>query len=533
MAYKQKMNKLLITVIVLASMALPNQGYGQGIYVVEKHTNPIVSVATAVPAFIGYTPQAFFEGKSFLNTPTKVTSYAEFQAIFMLPNPASPADSVKQYSPQYYLAAERSQPKKGNYVQINGIFYSINPDPNTIYYMLNSIRLFYKNGGGEAYIVSVGSYDGPASGIPITSGDQIVNPNVNLRELSGGLAMLEKEREPTLYICPDATLLDVADNGKLMTEMIRRCRQLETCVSVFDIIGGRDPDSIMYMNDIKTFNNISSSFESYGLAYYPFVRTNIMQTPDIDYTNLFGGDLKQLQSMLSTADNPNATVDTIIRNINTPSGTPMTVSQYNKSLMAASKTYRTIINHILSDVNILPPSGGIAGVFTVSDSKYGVWHAPANTSIVSAISLPIELPSSQQEGLKHINTIRYFDGQGILIWGARTLSNKPDFEYISARRTYNFIKNSCELSAVNWVSNKNDPATWSNIKSIIGSFLASIWHQGGLHGTSAADAFNVECGFKTMTPKEIIGHFIIVDIQVALNAPGEFVPITLRIPIGG
>ncbi|MEZ4873959.1 MAG: hypothetical protein R2793_00505 [Flavobacteriaceae bacterium] len=37
-------------------------------------------------------------------------------------------------------------------------YYSIVPDPNTIYYMYNSIRLFYENGGGDAYIISVGTY---------------------------------------------------------------------------------------------------------------------------------------------------------------------------------------------------------------------------------------------------------------------------------------------------------------------------------------------------------------------------------------
>ncbi len=40
-----------------------------------------------------------------------------------------------------------------------------------------------------------------------------------------------------------------------------------------------------------------------------------MQTSDLDYTSLFGGDLKQLQPLLSPADNPNATVETIIGNI--------------------------------------------------------------------------------------------------------------------------------------------------------------------------------------------------------------------------
>ncbi|MFT4802215.1 MAG: hypothetical protein ACI93N_001992, partial [Flavobacteriaceae bacterium] len=123
-----------------------------GVYINEINGfgNSVVPVATAVPAFIGYTPQAMYEGKSYTNVPTKITSFTDFQAIFMLPNPAAPADPAKQYSPQYYLVAEKSQPEKGDYVLIDGTFYSIVPDANTIYYLYNSIRLFYENGGGEA-----------------------------------------------------------------------------------------------------------------------------------------------------------------------------------------------------------------------------------------------------------------------------------------------------------------------------------------------------------------------------------------------
>ncbi|WP_215223035.1 hypothetical protein [Echinicola shivajiensis] len=136
-----------------------------GVYLNEINAfpNAVVPVATAVPAFIGYTPQAEYEGKSYLNIPTKITSFAEFLAIFCFPNPAPPADPAKQYQPQYYLEEEKTEPKKGNYILIENKYYSIVPDPSTIYYLYNSIRLFYQNGGGDAYIVSVGTY-GSASG---------------------------------------------------------------------------------------------------------------------------------------------------------------------------------------------------------------------------------------------------------------------------------------------------------------------------------------------------------------------------------
>ena len=85
-----------------------------GVYIQELNAfpNSVVAVATAVPAFIGYTPQASFEGKLYKNVPVRITSFADFQAFFCLPDPPLPASPAKQYSPEYYLVQQKSQPTK-------------------------------------------------------------------------------------------------------------------------------------------------------------------------------------------------------------------------------------------------------------------------------------------------------------------------------------------------------------------------------------------------------------------------------------
>ena len=113
-----------------------------------------------------------------------------------------------------------------------------------------------------------------------------------------------------------------------------------------------------------------------------------MQSTDLDYTNLFGGDLKQLETIINPADDPNAAVTSIISNIE--SGV-LTATQGNNALTNASKVYASIMKHVLADANILPPSGGLAGVITTTDNQEGVWSHPANTSIVGVTSLPITL----------------------------------------------------------------------------------------------------------------------------------------------
>jgi len=589
-----------------------------GVYIQELNAfgNTVAPVATAVPAFIGYTPQAPYQDKFYLNQAVKITSFEEFKEIYMLP------DSARQYNPQYYLVEEKAQHGSGSNLVINGKHYAVVPDPNTIYYLYNSMRLFYQNGGGDAYIVSVGTY-GPPSGRAGIPGQQIVNPNVSLSELEAGLELLKNETEPTMYIIPEATLLNVEENATLMQSMLLQADEMRTAVCIFDIIGGRNPDPVHYTDDIETFREgTGSTGLNYGVSYYPFVETTIMKATELDYTNLFGGEVTLLEPLLNPPDNPNPKAGsilettqgklepTLVRNcaseltidyndctaatvgnngglstckddevlvtdnnsINTTaiccsrgalshsfrcdppdqpdnpvrsiagkrgSGdpTPLATRQHHSALTKASRTYVTIMEHVLSEANVLPPSGGMAGVYTVNDNMSGVWHTPANVGMAGVVGLPIELSDSQQADLnmeavsgKSVNPIRVINGRGILVWGARTLDgNSQDWRYVSARRTITFIEQSIKNAIQPYVFESNDAKAWVNVKSMLNSFLTELWKQGGLQGARASDAFQVDVGLgSTMTAEDILNGFMRITVKVALIRPGEFIEITIE-----
>ena len=511
-----------------------------GVYINEVNAfpNSVVPVPTAVPAFIGYTPHAEYQGKSYYNKAQKVSSFAEFQAIYMEPNPQPPEPPAAQYKPEYYLVPQKEQPTKGNYMRIAGQYYSVLPDPNTIYYLYNSIRLFYENGGGDAYIVAVGPYGEPSKKPMDAPGQQIVNPNVKLSDLTAGLGILKNEQEPTMYICPDATLLSVAENGTLMQSMLLQAEEMQTALCIFDIIGGRDPDPILYPKDLETFrNNTGSKGLKYGTCYYPFVGTTISSSDDITYKNLFGGDVKQLEPLLNPPSKPNPAAAKVISKIEEPGAHPLTVQQYNAALLNASKEYKHILEHVLAEVNLLPPSGGMAGVYATNDNQRGVWHAPANTSIVGVSKLPINLSNSQQAALnvdpltgKSVNAIRFFNGQGILVWGARTLDgNSQDWRYVPVRRTVTFLEQSVKAAARAYVFEPNDKNTWTAVESMVSSFLTTIWQEGGLQGATAKDAFQVGVGLgSTMTAEDLLNGFMKVAVKIAVVRPAEFIVITFE-----
>lgn len=512
-----------------------------GVYINQVDASPdsIVPVATAVPAFIGYTPQAEYQGVSYLDRPMRISSLAEFQAIYGLPDPPPPADPAKQYSPQYDLVPQAGEPKAGTSLQLGGTYYAILPDPATLYCLYNSLRLFFLNGGSAAWIVSVGTY-GPPSGQPIaTPATPLVNPNVKLADLQRGLALLMAEAEPTLYVCPDATLLSVADNATLMQAMLQQADEVQTAVCLFDVIGGHQPDPVLYTQDIATFrNSVGNAGLNRGAAYYPFIKTTVVQPGELDFTNLFGGDIARLAPLLDSPACPDPAARAILDAIQHPPATgAMTNAQLHAALLAASPTYTAIINAIQQMAGTLPPSGAMAGVYAVNDSARGVWSAPANVGIVGVTDVPIRLTDTQQAPLnvdavsgKSINVIRFFNGLGILVWGARTLDgNSQDWRYVPVRRTVTYIEQSVKQALQAFVFAPNDANTWGTVQSMINSFLTGLWSQGGLQGASAADAFSVSVGLgRTMTAQDILDGVMRITLKLAVTHPAEFIVVTIE-----
>jgi hypothetical protein len=510
-----------------------------GVYINEfnEFPNAVVPVPTAVPAFIGYTPVATYNGNSYYNKAQRITSFADFQEIYMLKDP--PTDPAKQYSPEYYLVPQKERPTTGDYLIINRQYYSILPDPTTIYYLYNSVRLFYQNGGRDAYIIAVGPY-GHVDKRPLTDPSvQVVSPNVQLTDLQRGLALLQHEQEPTMYICPEATLLSLADNGILMQSMLQQAVTMQTAVCVFDIIGGTNPDPINYTVDIQNFrDNIGDTGLNYGVCYYPFIGTTIMQSGDIDFTNLFGGDTTQLQPLLNSIFAPNPVAGKILDMIEKPPATnPMSNRQLHVALLISSPLYAEIVNRVINCANVIPASSAIAGLNTVNDNLNGVWSSLASTGVVGVSNLPLCLSDSQQRNLnmeaplgKSINAICSFPGQGVRIWGARTLDgDSQDWRYVSVRRTMIYLEQSIKLAARAYVFQPNDVNTWAAVKSMISNFLTNIWEEGGLKGASAADAFQVSIGLgSTMTAEDLLNGYMCISVQVALVRPAEFIVITFQ-----
>jgi phage tail sheath protein FI len=518
-----------------------------GVYIVEKSAfpNSVVEVATAVPAFIGYTEKADNKGKSLLNKPWKISSMAEFHNYFGAG--CKPVFGVRK--------AEEGD--EADFLQRVGDDEESTMEEYVIeqkagkYLLYNSMKLFFSNGGGPCYIVSVGAYG---------KEDQ----SIDAGKLAAGIETLIKEQEPTMVVVPDVCrLAERADAIAVQQASLLHCgEKMKNRVSILDIYDGyrdrKDPAG----DPVEDFRNeLGTNNLDYGMAYYPWINTSIVQDNELDYRNFETDSIETLKAIIATdlglgePANQNdkqkamqSQIDQLdkVTTADWISGdgdeaaeraeAPVKMRLLQSSLVQNSAAFKIIMDEARNKLNLLPPGAAMAGIFTRVDNASGVWKAPANVSLNAVISPTVNISHDDQQDLnvtpqgKSINAIRSFIGEGTLVWGARTLDgNSLDWRYIQVRRTMIMLEESIKLAAKAYVFDNNEANTWITIKSMIRNFLNGIWKRGGLAGSSPDDAFTVMVGLgETMTPEDILEGILRVTVLVALIRPAEFIEITFQ-----
>ncbi len=173
----------------------------------------------------------------------------------------------------------------------------------------------------------------------------------------------------------------------------------------------------------------------------------------------------------------------------------------------------------------VPPSGYMAGIWARSDANFGVIKAPANEPVRSAIDFETRLNKAQQELLnpEGVNCLRYFPGPGFLVWGARTISDDPEWKYLSMRRYFNYLEKSIDEGTQWVVFEVNGPALWDAVRHTVEGFLLNEWKSGALLGAKPEQGFYVKCDASTMTQDDLDNGRLICIIGVAAAKPAEFV----------
>lgn len=180
---------------------------------------------------------------------------------------------------------------------------------------------------------------------------------------------------------------------------------------------------------------------------------------------------------------------------------------------------------------LLPPSGHVAGVIARVDAERGVHKAPGGVAIVDALGLEFAVSGSEQESLTAagFNLLRAFTGRGLQVWGVRLRSDDPEFRYLNVRRLAIVIERSIVKGLAWSVSEPNDAPLWARVRSLVETFLLTLWRAGALLGSKPEQAFFVHCDRSTVTQADIDAGRLICVIGIAPLRPSEFV--VLRIGV--
>jgi uncharacterized protein len=484
-----------------------------GVYINEINAfpNAVVQVEKSVPVFIGYTQIAEQDGKSLLLKPIRISSLLEYENYF-----------GKGFHPKFTIIDASAANNEAIFV-LNGNNKQaiINTNNKLIFY--NSIKLFYQNGGANCYIMSVGTYADKPDGMAIDATDFIGNatkPNV--------FTLLEKETTPTLVVLPDVINIGIAAYP-IHQMALAHCAKMQSRFTILDVY---QTTAVNLQSDVQNFRDgIGNVGLKYGAAYYPWLKTTIVQDDEVDFTNIATSvNLADLLLEQAAKDKANS-----IKNL-TQEQLEMQRTNLHQSLKASSINYKKIVDAIRNELNLLPASAAMAGIYTTIDASRGVWKAPANVSFSGVTSPSINISSAQQEDLnislsgKSICVIRNFVGMGTLVWGARTLNgNDNDWRYINVRRTAIMIEQSIKLALQSFVFEPNDANTWVKVKSMIENFLINLWNDGCLSGAKPEEAFFVRIGLgNTMTASDILEGRLLLSVGVAMGRPAEFIIINFE-----
>jgi phage tail sheath protein FI len=432
-----------------------------GVYVEEISLLPssVAPVATAIPAFIGYTKEARDRQGA------TVTTFPHIQRIA----------SVLDY--EFYFGGAQPQPMSVA-LDTDNLPSAVAIDAPSRYRMPYAIEFYFRNGGGPCYIVSVGTY---------ADLDNSETESVDRTELLAGLAAIRKVDEPTLLLFPDATSIDGASEAlqrtayhDVLQAALQQCADLGDRFLIADIFDGDSIDAA----DLDFFRTgIGNNHLKYGAAYHPWLRTDLQRFyRDRDVVFDPGGstgladitleDIKvrlQTKELLRLAerslDLANATTDPATAKAEAIRGAQAAVNALGLVTGAANTSappagFAAAVNDNLSDAqgidtggadpvgdaqgfaqtaadqidtllglidNIpddptettvlgiytadfqtrlagllaeqvldMPPSSAVAGVYAATDRARGVWKAPANVSLTGVTAPLVKITNAQQ-----------------------------------------------------------------------------------------------------------------------------------------
>ena len=204
-------------------------------------------------------------------------------------------------------------------------------------------------------------------------------------------------------------------------------------------------------------------------------------------------------------------------------------AQYDTNYAAAYYPWIKILDTNINKIITVPPSVVLPAIFASSDKVAAEWFAPAGLNrggITQAVQVCDRTTHEERDTLYEgkVNPIAAFPGQGISVWGQKTLQNKASaLDRINVRRLLINIKKFVSSTSKYLVFEQNVSSTRNKFLAIVNPYLESIQQRSGLY------AFQVIMDETTNTPDVIDRNILYGKIALKPSKTAEFILIDFSI----
>lgn len=171
----------------------------------------------------------------------------------------------------------------------------------------------------------------------------------------------------------------------------------------------------------------------------------------------------------------------------------------------------------------VPSSGYTAALMATTDSLLGPWNAPAGFNrgqITGIVDIAFSPNQRQRDDLYKIafNPIAGFPGQGIVVFGQKTMQKKPSaFDRINVRRLFLYMEKAVKVTSKYFVFEPNTKYTRDRFKGVLDPFFERIKNADGLY------EYLIVCDERNNSPQVIDNNELVVDIYLKPVRTAEFI----------
>jgi len=211
---------------------------------------------------------------------------------------------------------------------------------------------------------------------------------------------------------------------------------------------------------------------------------------------------------------PTSAVDTVSTNQVSGIITWLTSLDRSSSYVVADSGYKYMYDKYNNKYRYVPLNGDVAGLCVNTDTVRDPWYSPAGLNrgqVKNAIKLAWNPNKTQRDTIYSVgvNPVVSFPGQGIILFGDKTLQSKPSaFDRINVRRLFIVLEKAIAEAAKYSLFEFNDEFTRSQFVSLVTPFLRDV------QGRRGITDFKVVCDTTNNTPQVIDSNQFVGDIYI-------------------